>query len=112
MAEPDDVTTVRLLIADTHSDEAKRILSDAQVAAFLDLEEGNVKLAAASALEAIARSEVLVSKVIKSQDLSTDGAKVAAELRASAAVLREQADEGYFDVVDFAPFPTSGPELT
>lgn len=103
-----DLDTVRLLIADTSTDPAKRILTDEQVQTFLTLEDDNVKLAAAQALDAIASSEVLVSKVIRTQDLSTDGAKTAAALREHAAELRAQAqqaaddvDEGHFEVVDF-----------
>ncbi|MFI6296853.1 hypothetical protein ACIBEJ_35050 [Nonomuraea sp. NPDC050790] len=101
-----DVGKVRLLIPDT--DEQALLLSDTQIAAFLSM-EGAVKLAAASALEVIASSEALVSKVIKTQDVSTDGAKVAAELRARAAGLRKQVDDGVgddtvgLDIIDFDP---------
>lgn len=108
-AVPPPMTTsvrrVRLLIADT--DPANRLFRIDQVQDFLDIEGSNVKLAAATALETIARSEVLISKVITTQDLSTDGAKVAAELRASAAELRRQVNTGEgdsdtgFDIVDF-----------
>lgn len=99
------IRRVRLLIADT--DPANRLFRVDQIQDFLDMEGASVKLAAASALDSIARSEVLISKVIKTQDLSTDGARVAAELRASAAELRRQAassegdDSSGFDVVDF-----------
>lgn len=99
------VRRVRLLIADTNP--AARLFRVDEIQDFLDLEGGSLKLAAASALEAIARSEALVSKVIKSQDLSTDGAKLAAELRASAAELRRQVvsaegdSESGFDIVDY-----------
>ncbi|GAA2860094.1 hypothetical protein [Nonomuraea rubra] len=95
---------IRLLIPDT--DEDNLLLIDPQIDAFLSM-EGSVKLAAAAALDVIASSEVLVSKVIRTQDLQTDGAKVAAELRARAAGLRQQVDDGVgddtvgFDVVDF-----------
>lgn len=80
---------VRLLVADV--DETTPVLTDGQLAAYLTLEGGVVKLAAAAALEAIAVSEVLVSKVIRTQDLAADGAKVSAELRARAKDLRQQA---------------------
>lgn len=84
---------VRLLIADT--DEANLLLNDEQIAAFLRLEGGNVKLAAAQALDAIASSEALISKKITTVDgASTDGPAVAAELRQRAQALREQAAEG------------------
>lgn len=104
---------VRLLIADV--DETALLLTDAMVQAFLDMQAQDVRLAAAAALDAIASSEVLVSKKIRTQDLSTDGAAVAAELRAQASNLRAQvADEdadGIFDVVDTLPACTR-PELT
>ena len=107
---------IRLLIADV--DEAAPLLDDAMLTGFLALAGGNVKLAAAAALEAVASSEVLVSKKIRTQDLATDGPAVAAELRAQAASLRAQAaadadveDEGVFDVVDTLPSATR-PEHT
>lgn len=101
-----EVGRVRLLIPDT--DEQNALLIDPQIDALLDM-EGSVKLAAAAALEIIASSEVLVSKVIRTQDLQTDGAKVAAELRSRAATLRQQVDEGVgddtvgLDIIDFDP---------
>lgn len=107
------IETVRLLVSDTGTGDA-RIFSDGEINAFLTLEASDVKRAAAQALESIASNEALVGKVIKSQDLSTDGPKVAESLRAHAARLREQAateDEGFFDIVEFTPY-TGGPELT
>lgn len=101
-----DVGKIRLLIPDT--DEQNALLIDPQIQALLDM-EGSVKLAAAQALDSIASSEALISKVIKTQDVSTDGAKVAAELRARAAGLRQQVDDGIGDdsvglaIVDFDP---------
>lgn len=84
---------VRLLIADT--DEHNTLLSDEQINAFVRMEGGNVKLAAAQALDAIASSEALISKKITTVDgASTDGPAVAAELRQRAQALREQAAEG------------------
>jgi hypothetical protein len=106
---------VRMLINDTTSSP---VFSDAEIVAFLALEGDVVKRAAALALLTIAGDEALTSKVIRTQDLNTDGAKLAAELRAQAKDLRAQADaadvasdEGYFELV---PFQTGqcGPELT
>lgn len=106
-----DAGQVRLLIPDT--DPANQILDDDQINAFLNL-EGGPKRAAAAALETIASNEVMVSKVIKTQDLSTDGARTAEALLKRAAALRAQADDrgdgegddgGAFDIIDFAdPF--------
>ena len=87
-----DVTTslglVRLLINDTADSP---VFSDAEIAAFLVMEGQDVKLAAAQALDTIADDEVLTSKVIRSQDLATDGPAVAAQLRARATALRAEA---------------------
>lgn len=113
MADPEAVEQVRLLIADT--DNSALIFWDDQLEAFLTLEGGSVKLAAAQALDTIASNEALVSKVISTQDASTDGAKVAETLRKHAANLRGQvaaADEAagfFFDVVDTGG--GRGPEL-
>lgn len=91
---PPDYSTeteqVRALIADVDTDQ--QIVDDVQIETYLDLNDGNPRRAAADALDAIAVSELLVSKVIRTQDLQTDGAKVAAELRARAKDLRAQAD--------------------
>ncbi|MEU4410760.1 hypothetical protein AB0F88_40170 [Streptosporangium sp. NPDC023963] len=102
-----DVGQVRLLIADT--DPTAQLLNDPQIEAFLSL-EGSVKRAAAQALDVIASSEALVSKVISMNGLSIDGTKVAAELRARASELRRQLDDGDGDdtvglaIVDFDPW--------
>lgn len=108
----DPVQQVRLLIADVSTDPAKRILADEQLAGYLTINVGSVKRAAADALDAIASSEALVSKVIRTQDLQTDGSKVADALRKHADSLRTQADaldDFAFDVV----YPPSSlrPEL-
>ena len=129
-----DVTTpvgqVRLLIADMSEDTARQILTNNMIEGYLavsgaaqpyeDVPSWSVRRAAASALDAIATSETLVSKVIRTQDLSTDGAKVGAELRAQAKALRDQAqidedasyDDDSFAVLEFNPYPGTGPELT
>lgn len=82
---------VRLLIADL--DEASPMVADTMITGYLDLHGGSVYRAAASVLDAMATSEVMLSKVIKTQDVSADGAKVAAELRAQANNLRIRAGE-------------------
>lgn len=99
---------VRLLITDVSDLEADRLFTDAQLDAFLELNDGNVWRTAAKALVVIAASELLISKVIRTQDKTTDGAKVSAELRALAATYEAQADgadaaasEGFFEVVEF-----------
>jgi hypothetical protein len=83
--------TVRLLINDV--DETKPIFDDTEIDRFLALEDDNVRLAAAKALETIAANEVYVQKVLRLLDRQTDGAKVAAELRANAQTLRDEVDD-------------------
>lgn len=108
-----DVGKIRLLTTDV--EPAFPLHTDAELLAFLALEGGSVKRAAAASLEAIATSETLVTKKISTQDLSTDGPAVAEDLRKRAKLLRDQADiedpagadidDGYgFDSVDFDPY--------
>ena len=109
------IAQVRALIADT--DPTRQILDDDAVEAYLTVEGWDALLAAAAALEAIAVSEVLVGKKIRTQDLQTDGAKVADALRKHADRLRAQADRadedswGGFDVIPTIP-GRHRPELT
>lgn len=108
---------VRLLINDT--DQTDYVFDNDEIAAFLALEDDSVKRAAAQALDVIADDEALTSKAIRTQDLATDGAKVAESLRKRAAALRAQADAGdedsesgfYFGVIDLDPAPER-PERT
>jgi hypothetical protein len=93
-----DVGTVRLLISDTSPENGGRIFTDTEIQAFLDLEGGAVKLAAAQALDAIASNEAMVSKRIRTLDLQTDGPAVAKALRDHAANLREQIVGGEFEI--------------
>lgn len=80
------------------------ILSDADIEAFLSLEGDVAQLAAATALETIATNQALTLKVMKLLDVQTDGAKLASELRARAAVLRQRAEEdGGFDIAETVP---------
>lgn len=123
MDEPDGfelmelVEQTRLLMADVGDNQ---YLDDNQVRGYLRLNSWRVRRAAADALDAVATSEVLVGKVIRTQDLQTDGAKVADALRAHAHRLRRLADEEDgkadwfgFDVVDtIAPTGRRRPERT
>ena len=102
---PSPLDAVRFLIADVGEDS---LLADSQVAEMLALNGGSIRRAAADCLDAIATSEVLVSKKIRTQDLTTDGPAVSAELRALAKRLRDAAQAATdladtfdgFDLVD------------
>ncbi len=109
MATPDvtppDYTTaigqVRLLVPDVEqlpssvdpSADPSYLFNDSQIQALLSLYSNNIKRSAAQAKLILATSEALINKVIKTDDLSTDGAKLAAELRAQAAFLMSEADK-------------------
>lgn len=109
-----DIGLTRLLSTDANP--AAPIFDDGQITAFLTL-EGSPRLAAALALETIAANEALISKKIRTEDgLSTDGPAVAAELRARAKALREQAaaagegaDNFIFETVPVWSFPAPSP---
>lgn len=98
-----DLGKVRLLCNDWVA--ANQIFADAEITAFMAMEDSVVKRSAALALETIASSEVLVQKVIRLLDLSTNGPAESAELLKRAALLRAQAaDEelGVTSGIDFA----------
>ena len=76
---------MRLLIADT--DTSRQIMEDEDLQAFIAI-SGHYWPGAAMALDSIATNEVLTQKVLTIMGTSTDGAKVAKELRARAMQLR------------------------
>lgn len=90
-----DLGKVRLLSFDT--DTTNPIFQDEEHTAFLDLNAGNVRLAAAQAIDTTAANEAFVQKMIKMLDLMTNGPQTAMALRAAAEELRRQVYEGSGD---------------
>lgn len=102
---PPDYSTVigqiRLLIPDVEQLEDladptasdSYLFNDSQIQAFATLYANNVKRAAAQAKLVLATSEALINKVIKTYDLSTDGAKLGAELREQSKMLFAEAEK-------------------
>ncbi|MCI0550523.1 MAG: hypothetical protein L0287_06185 [Anaerolineae bacterium] len=84
-----EVGKVRLLITDT--DSSHPIFQDDEINAFLALNDG-VKRSAAAALDVIASNQTLILKVIRLLDISTDGSAVARAVREHANQLREEAE--------------------
>lgn len=92
------VGQLRLLISDSQlrADPANPALaasyyfSDAFLTGFLALNSGNLKLAAADALMALATNESMVSKKIRKENLQTDGPAVTNALRLLAQDYRTQ----------------------
>lgn len=102
-----DLGKVRLIIQDKI--EATAFFTDAEIEAYLDLNDNSIRRAAADALDSMASNEAYVQKRITLLELSTDGPATAAALRAHANKLRELADdeddveEG--DTFDYAEMP-------
>ncbi|RII41880.1 hypothetical protein DWB68_10155 [Galactobacter valiniphilus] len=91
MDEQQMIRLVRRTVADPDGalfdDQA---VTDALAMFAADSDAHRVKLAAADLLDQIAVSEVMVSKKITTQDLSTDGTAVSKELREHAKRLRTE----------------------
>lgn len=88
------VGQVRLLIPDVvHDEDNLYLFEDEQIDALLDLYAENVKRAAAQAKDIIATDQALLLKVVRTDDLTVDGARLATELRLQAKALRDQADD-------------------
>lgn len=106
------VGQIRLLIADVDTGE-DQIFTDEQLEGYLSITRNSVKRAAADALDAIASSEALTSKVIQTQDRSSNGAAVADALRKHANALRARAKEEEDEENDepfFTAFNLTGPD--
>ena len=101
---------VRLTIGDTDTVNADRqIFTDAEIDAFLGMNSSIIKLSSASALEAMAASQVFLLKVMKNMDFQVDGGAVGRELRLQAKQLRKDFEdngdgtfEGMFGVAEYA----------
>jgi hypothetical protein len=111
-----DAGRVRLLISDVQ-DPPKQVFSDQEIAAFLAMKP-RVLRAAALALETIAGDQALRSKVIRTQDVQTNGAQLAEALLKHADRLKAEDDDtddgdGFgFEIVDFQPYGPARVELT
>lgn len=79
---------VRLMIPDIKT--GKMRFNDAQIAAFLRIESGLSKCAAALALETIASDTAMTLKYIETNAIKVDGSKPSDALLKRAAKLREQ----------------------
>lgn len=108
-----DVGKLRLLIPDMvllddprdFSADPAYLFEDEQLEGYLSIETGNLKRAAARAIMAIATTEALILKVLTTDDKATDGAKLAAELRQHAKMLRDEANQEEADLTDFVYVP-------
>lgn len=116
---PEQIYQVRVLVPDTEAVfDGQTLFTDDEIDTYLTIGNGNILRAAAYAILAVASSEAIISKVIKTQDLSTSGAQVADALRLTAKELLARADteeskldEFYLDFIDYGTGTTT-PELT
>lgn len=121
----DDITKVRILVPDNEEvygepGSLTYLFTDEEITGYIEIAGGSVLRAAAYAMLAIANSEAIISKVIKTQDLSTDGSKVADALRRNADLLFGRADKEddladgfYFNIVNYTDgWLYDQPELT
>ena len=99
MSEYEQIEWVRLLIDDP---ETGGVFDLSEIRLFLAT-AGHPLLAAADALDVLATSEVRLSKKITTQDLTTDGPAVAAELRKQAEALRARYARQKAELYDDAP---------
>lgn len=106
------VGQVRVLIPDLRKledlrdlrNEPRYLFADEEIEALLAVNDGNVKLAAADACDAIGMDKALQLLVLKTDDKQTDGAKLLAAIVGRARQLRASAREDEvnnlcFDVV-------------
>lgn len=92
---------VRVLIPDLRKledlrdlrNEPRYLFTDDEILAFLAVNNGNVKRAAADACDAIGMDKALQLLVLKTDDKQTDGAKLLDAIVKRAKTLREQAKE-------------------
>lgn len=92
---------VRVLIPDLRKledlrdlrNEPRYLFTDDEILAFLAVNNGNVKRAAADACDAIGMDKALQLLVLKTDDKQTDGAKLLDAIVKRARMLREQAKE-------------------
>ena len=92
---------VRVLIPDLRKledlrdlrNEPRYLFTDDEILAFLAINNGNVKRAAADACDAVGMDKALQLLVLKTDDKQTDGAKLLDAIVKRAKTLREQAKE-------------------
>ena len=89
-----NVNKVRALYGDlVPDDDGEYILDEDTITLYLDVTDSNVLRAAALAVRAISINEVLLKSYLRTDDLTIDGVKGAAELRLMAKDFEARAQE-------------------
>lgn len=103
-----DVEKVRSLYGDVAPDvDGEYIIPESVVQGFIDIANGDLIYAASLACGAIASSELYLQKVLRTDDLTINGAATAAEWRLRAKDLFEQSQALLLSdrEIEFAFFP-------
>lgn len=120
----EQIAIVRTLIPDTDAvfgpGEDEHLFSDEDITRFITAAGGSVTRAAGFAMIAVGNSEALINKVIKTQDLMTNGAATAIAFRQAGEAMLKRADKeeqnqalDYFEIVDYREgWSADRPELT
>lgn len=95
------VGKVRVLVGDTEpridpetpATPAEYIFSDVFIESYLEINSGNVRFAAADALDTMATNEAMILKKIRTESLQTDGPAVANSIRLHSDRLRARAKQ-------------------
>lgn len=109
MATAEERLDVRTLIPDTDAiygpAENENLFTDDEINRFFRLGGDNAIRAAGLAMIAVGNSESLISKVIVTEDLETDGAKAQKEWRDAGIALMKRADIGTifdgFEIINY-----------
>lgn len=115
----DPVQIVRRLIPDTEEVfDGETLFTDEDIQIYLEIGVSPYR-AAGLAMIAIANSEAIISKIIRTQDLQTDGAKLSEAILKNAQLMFARADKEdelangfYMNIVDYNGYTADRPELT
>lgn len=124
MATEDEVLAVRDLVPDTDAvfgaGENEYLFSDEQIRRIFDsVGKGSIVRTVGLLCITVGNSEALIEKVIKTQDLSTDGSKLQESWGKRGEFYIGMADEedsrltdAYFTIIDYRQSRSDRPELT
>lgn len=99
---------VRMFIGDTADEQ---VFSDEELTALLEMNHGNVYLAAADALDVLATNTARQMKCVTILDVTVNGQQSAAAIRESAAALRARAAEDEQNIIQCGVVSINRPKV-
>lgn len=121
MATADEIRIIRTLIPDKEAVfDGETMFTDEEIGDFFTAGKNSITRAVAHAVSAIGSSEAIISKIIRTQDLQTNGATLANSFYARAKDLFDQAEiedaalnSEFFEIIDYRQgWAADRPELT